>query len=72
MVIENLSAREVVNHLSIDQAVFNKVPTDVLVVSYTDTDPEKAKAVLEALGTTYVDYSLKKQRLQASNGDRVY
>ncbi len=63
----DLSVAEIVNNLSIDQAVVNKIPTDVLVANYTDTDPEKAKAVLEALGTTYVDYSLKKQRLQARN-----
>ncbi len=63
----DLSVAEVVNNLSINQAVVNKVPTDVLVANYTDTDPEKAKAVLEALGNTYVDYSLKKQRLQARN-----
>ena len=64
---QDLSVAEVVNNLSINQAVVNKVPTDVLVANYTDTDPEKAKAVLEALGSTYVDYSLKKQRLQARN-----
>ncbi|MDJ0592110.1 MAG: polysaccharide biosynthesis tyrosine autokinase [Pleurocapsa sp. MO_226.B13] len=72
--IKNLKARypdisvaEVVGNLSIYQAAVNKTPTDVLVVSYIDTDPEKAKAVLEALGDTYINYSLEKQRLQASN-----
>ena len=63
----DLSVAEVVEELSIHQAIVNKVPTDVLVVSYTDPDPEKAKVILEALGTTYVDYSLEKQRLQATN-----
>ncbi|MGL5940598.1 MAG: GumC family protein [Waterburya sp.] len=62
-----LSVAEVVEQLSIHQALVNKIPTDVLVVSYTDTDPEKAKTILEALGSTYVDYSLEKQRLQAAN-----
>ena len=62
-----LSVGEVVSKLSIHQAANNKIPTDVLVVSYTDPDPEKAKAVLEALGDTYINYSLEKQRLQASN-----
>lgn len=62
-----ISVGEVVSNLSISQAVNNKVPTDVLVVSYIDTDPEKAKAVLEALGDTYIDYSLEKQRSQATN-----
>ena len=63
----DLSVGEVVSKLSIVQAANNKVPTDVLVVSYIDTDPEKTKAVLEALGETYIDYSLQKQRLQATN-----
>ena len=63
----DLSVAEVVEQLSIHQAIVNKIPTDVLVVSYTDPEPEKAKVVLEALGTTYVDYSLEKQRLQATN-----
>lgn len=63
-----ISVPEVVNKLSIHQAIVNKTPTDVLVVSYTDTDPERAKAILEALGTTYVDYSLERQQLQAANG----
>ena len=63
----DLSVGEVVGKLSIVQAANNKIPTDVLVVSYIDTDPEKTKAVLEALGETYIDYSLLKQRLQATN-----
>ena len=62
--VENLSAPQVVANLSIQQAG----TANVLVVSYTDTDPERAKAVLEALGLSYVDYSLEKQRSQASNG----
>ena len=62
-----ISVGEVVNNLSIYQAATNEIPTDVLVVSYTDTDPEKAKAILEALGQTYIDYSLEKQRLKARN-----
>ena len=62
-----ISVGEVVGNLSIFQAANNEIPTDVLVVSYTDTDPEKTKAVLEALGSTYVDYSLEKQRSQATN-----
>ena len=63
----DISVAEVVDKLSIHQAIVNKIPTDVLVVSYTDTDPEKAKAILEALGSTYVDYSLERQQLQAAN-----
>jgi len=63
----DISVAEVVKKLSIHQAIVNKVPTDVLVISYTDIDPEKAKVILEALGTTYVNYSLEKQQLQAAN-----
>ena len=63
----DLSVAEVVKNLSIHQAIVNKVPTDVLAVSYTDTDPEKAKVVLETLGDTYVDYSLQRQKQQAAN-----
>lgn len=63
----DLSVPQVLKDLSIYQAAVDKIPTDVLVVSYQDEDPERAKAVLEALGSTYVDYSLEKQRLQAAN-----
>ena len=63
----NLSVSQVVNNLLMHQAVVNRVSTDVLVVSYTDINPERAKAVLEALGSTYIKYSLDKQRSQASN-----
>ncbi|MGD1918812.1 MAG: GumC family protein [Pleurocapsa sp.] len=63
----SISVGEVVGRLSISQAINNRVPTDVLVVSYVDTAPEKAKAVLEALGETYISYSLDKQRLHATN-----
>ncbi len=62
-----LSASQVVENLAINQAIVNKIPTDILVVSYTDTDPQRAKDVLEVLGSTYVKYSLDKQRSQATN-----
>jgi capsular exopolysaccharide synthesis family protein len=64
----NLSTAEVAKNLSIYQAISNKVPTNVLIASYVDADPEKAKIVLDALGETYINYSLEKQRSQASNG----
>jgi polysaccharide biosynthesis transport protein len=64
----DLSVGEVIGKLSIYQAIVeNKIPTDVLVVSYTDADPEKAKAILDTLSSTYVHYSLEKQKLQATN-----
>lgn len=59
----DLSVAEAIEHLAIRQAG----DADILIVSYTDTDPQRAKAVLEALGRRYVDYSLERQRSQASN-----
>ena len=63
----NITAGEIIGNLSIRQATVNEVPTDILIVSYSNSDPEKAKAVLEALGDVYVDYSLERQRSQATN-----
>ncbi|MEM6612950.1 MAG: polysaccharide biosynthesis tyrosine autokinase [Cyanobacteria bacterium P01_C01_bin.72] len=63
----DLELKKVVKNLAIHQAIVNKVPTDVLAVSYTDTDPEKAKVILETLGETYIDYSLQRQKQQAAN-----
>lgn len=59
----NLSVGEVAGNLSIRQAG----QADVLSVSYQDTDPSRIKAVLDALGNTYVDFSLERQRSQATN-----
>jgi polysaccharide biosynthesis transport protein len=64
---KDLNIFEVLENLNIFQAALDEIPSDVIVVSYTDSDPERAKAVLEALGDTYVKYSLDKQRSQASN-----
>jgi succinoglycan biosynthesis transport protein ExoP len=60
---KNMSVTEVAKNLSIRQAG----QADVLIVSYTDTDPQRTKALLEALGSTYVDYSLERKRSQATN-----
>ncbi len=54
---------EAIENLSIRQAG----DADVLIVSYTDPKPQQTKAVLEVLGKTYVDYSLERQRSQATN-----
>jgi polysaccharide biosynthesis transport protein len=59
----DLSVSEAIENLAIRQAG----DADVLIVSYTDTDPQRAKTVLEVLGRTYVDYSLERQRSQATN-----
>lgn len=54
VVIPNLTIRQIGN-------------ADVLSVAYVDTEPERIKAVLDALGSTYVDYSLESRRSQASS-----
>lgn len=66
-VFGELTASDVIGNLSITQASVGEIPTDVLIVSYTDPDPVKAKAILEVLGSTYVEYSLERQRSQATN-----
>lgn len=66
-VFGELTVSEVINNLSIRQALVGEIPTDVLIVSYIDPDPNKAKAILEVLGSTYVEYSLERQRSQATN-----
>jgi polysaccharide biosynthesis transport protein len=63
----DISVAEITKNLEIHQAIVNKIPTDVLAVSYLDPDPEKAKVVLETLGNTYVNYSLQRQKQQATN-----
>ncbi|MGK7935371.1 MAG: GumC family protein [Xenococcaceae cyanobacterium] len=66
-VFAGIPISEVLGKLSITQALVGDIPTDILKVSYLDPDPQRAKAVLEALGATYVDYSLERQRSQATN-----
>lgn len=60
---DNLSVGQVMGNLSIRPDSNG----NVLTVSYTDTVPERAQAVLEALGPTYVAYSLESRRSQATN-----
>lgn len=60
---ENTSADMVVGNLYITQP--NK--TGILIVSYADTDPPRIKAVLDALGKTYIKYSSERKRSRATN-----
>ncbi len=64
---ENLSTGQVKENLIISPAFVNEIPTDVLNISFIHSDPGKAKAVLDALGEVYVEYSLSRQRSQAIN-----
>ncbi len=56
------SPDEVSSNLSIQQPE----NTDVLQISLTGTEPEKIEATLNALGTTYVNYSLNSRVSKAS------
>ncbi|MDY6937102.1 MAG: polysaccharide biosynthesis tyrosine autokinase [Cyanobacteriota bacterium] len=60
---QNWDAAQVIENLSIGQAG----DADVLIVSYTDADPQRAKDLLDILGQAYVDYSLERQLSQATN-----
>ncbi|AOY79366.1 polysaccharide biosynthesis tyrosine autokinase [Moorena producens JHB] len=60
---DKLSVKEVIKNMSIRQVG----DADVLIVSYQDTNPQRAQKVLEALSYTYVDYSIERQRSQATN-----
>ena len=63
-VFEGLTIEDVRENLIIRQAG----DADVLIVSYVNENPETARAILEVLGSTYVNYSLDRQRSQAANG----
>ena len=63
-VFKGLTLEDVRENLAIRQAG----DADVLIISYIDEDPEKARGILEALGSTYVNYSLNRQRSLATNG----
>lgn len=60
---KDVSVAQVMNSLAINQDKNG----NVLTVAYTDTVPERAKVVLEALGPAYIAYSLESKRSQATN-----
>lgn len=64
--ISESAADRVLDNLSIRQPG----EADVLMISYEDTSPDRIKAVLEVLGSAYIDYSLERQRSQATNAIR--
>lgn len=64
---KNISVDEVVGNLDINQAD----EAGILIVSYSDTDRQKIKAVLEVLGETYVRYSSERKRSRATNAIRL-
>jgi capsular exopolysaccharide synthesis family protein len=64
---QGLSSQDVIEMLNIRQALVDEMPTDILTVSYINSEPQKAREVLKALGEVYVEYSLERQRSQAAN-----
>jgi capsular exopolysaccharide synthesis family protein len=66
-----LPVGELANNLSISQAgsgIFTQAPnSDVLIVSYKDVSAQRAKEVLDAIGSTYVEYSTDRQKTRATN-----
>lgn len=67
---EDLSMSESVSQVIKNMSIRQPGEADVLMISYQDTSPQKTQTVLEALGSTYVDYSLERQRSQATNAIR--
>jgi polysaccharide biosynthesis transport protein len=59
-----LTLKDVRDNLVITQAG----DADVLIVSYINQDPQRSQAILKILGSTYVEYSLNRQRSRAANG----
>jgi capsular exopolysaccharide synthesis family protein len=51
-----------------ERLTFSQVENaDVIIASYMDSNPQRARMVLETLGETYVKSSLERQQAQASN-----
>ncbi|GAB4216708.1 MAG: polysaccharide biosynthesis tyrosine autokinase [Synechococcales cyanobacterium] len=57
LVRDSLSVRQIPN-------------SDVINISYSDTNPERVKAVLDVLSETYISYSLESTRSEATNAIR--
>lgn len=60
---QGISVEQVMSNLSIS----SDKSGGILSIAYTDTIPERTKAVLEVLGPTYIVYSLESRRSQASS-----
>ncbi|ACK73832.1 lipopolysaccharide biosynthesis protein (plasmid) [Gloeothece citriformis PCC 7424] len=63
---QDLGVHQIASNLSLSQP--NN--TNVLTVSYRDTDPQRAKAVVEALVSTYINYAKESQRSPVTNAIR--
>lgn len=63
-----LSAADISESLQIGQVVENGVETRIINISYSDTEPERAQRVLEALELVYQNYALEQQAQRLSQG----
>jgi capsular exopolysaccharide synthesis family protein len=66
--LRNKSVKVSLMELQANLSIFQAQESDVLVVSYLDSNPRKAQLILEFLGNRYIKYSLEKERSQAANG----
>lgn len=66
-----LTAADISEDLQIRQVQENGVETRIVDVSYTDTRPERAQRVLEALQLVYQDYALERQSQRLNQGLEV-
>lgn len=66
-----LTAADISEDLLIRQVQENGVETRIVSVSYTDTQPERAQRVLEALELVYQDYALEQQDQRLKQGLEV-
>ena len=67
-VYPDLEATQIDQGLAIRQVEEDGVETRIVSVAYSDTSPQKAQQVLEALKLAYQDYSLMQQSQRLSRG----
>jgi capsular exopolysaccharide synthesis family protein len=66
----SLSIQDIRDNLSITQAEEDGLLSNVLIVDYSDVDPQRVYAVLKALGNTYIQHSSETTRTRATSAIR--
>jgi capsular exopolysaccharide synthesis family protein len=64
----NISVGELQGSLALTPVVEGKVETKIFQVDYTDTDPQKAQKVLQALRDVYKAYNKEQQKMRLNKG----
>ncbi|WP_404783306.1 polysaccharide biosynthesis tyrosine autokinase [Altericista sp. CCNU0014] len=64
---KELTVQDVKGGLTIEQSEEGGLLSNILMVDYSDTDPQRVYAVLNALGKTYVSYSTELKRSRAAS-----